>query len=199
MSGIAHLSFKGGGWLVLSVHTPYERQLLVEHVEASTRRHGRSRLEINRRRWTISTSEGLARSAPPVASGRTSSRTPADRLAGSRWPVHRPQRARTIRASWRRVSTGDPPRLTVRFSGACPCCAVARPARVRQLWWSIGVSENVEALPSSASLSVPAAMATARRDPRAARARESGEGTQPGGQRRRGTRALLGRGAGRAA
>jgi len=58
MSGIAHLSFKGGGWLVLSVHTPYERQPLVEHVEASTRRHGRSRLEINRRRWTISTSEG---------------------------------------------------------------------------------------------------------------------------------------------
>ena len=58
MSGIAHLSFKGGG-LVLPVHTPYERELLVEHIEASTKRHGRSRLELNRRRWVIRTNEGV--------------------------------------------------------------------------------------------------------------------------------------------
>ena len=57
MNDTAHLSFKGGG-LILPIHTPYERELLVEHVAASTRRHGRSRLEMNRRRWTISTSNG---------------------------------------------------------------------------------------------------------------------------------------------
>lgn len=58
MNDIARLSFKGGG-VILPVHTSYERELLVEHVEASTKRHGHILLEVNGRRWTISTSNGL--------------------------------------------------------------------------------------------------------------------------------------------
>ena len=57
MKDVAHISYEGGG-LIIPVHTPYERQLLVEHVEASTKRHGCIRLEVNRRHWTISMNNG---------------------------------------------------------------------------------------------------------------------------------------------
>lgn len=58
MNDIAHLSFKGGG-LILPAHTPYERELLVECVEANTKRHGSLRLEVDGRHWTIGMSNGL--------------------------------------------------------------------------------------------------------------------------------------------
>jgi hypothetical protein len=58
MSDIAHLSFKTGG-LILPVRTPYERELMIEHVESATKRHGRVLLEVDRRHWEISTSNGL--------------------------------------------------------------------------------------------------------------------------------------------
>ncbi len=54
---VAHISFDGGG-LILPVKTPYERELLVEHVEASTKRHGRVRLEVGRDQWVISRQSG---------------------------------------------------------------------------------------------------------------------------------------------
>ena len=60
MNGIARVSFKGGG-LILPVHTPYEREVLVDYLETSTKRHGYSVLEVNGRRWTISMSRGLRR------------------------------------------------------------------------------------------------------------------------------------------
>lgn len=53
MDHIAHLSFSGGG-LILPAHTPYECELLVESVEATTKRYGRVGLEVNGRHWTIS-------------------------------------------------------------------------------------------------------------------------------------------------
>jgi hypothetical protein len=58
MNDIAHLSFRGGG-LILPAHTPYERELLVECVEATTKRHGHLRLDVDGRHWTIRTSNGL--------------------------------------------------------------------------------------------------------------------------------------------
>jgi hypothetical protein len=58
MNDIAHLSFRGGG-LILPAHTPYERELLVESVEAATKRHGHLQLAVDGRHWTISTSNGL--------------------------------------------------------------------------------------------------------------------------------------------
>jgi hypothetical protein len=58
MNDIAHLSFRGGG-LILPAHTPYERELLVECVEATTKRHGHLRLQVDGRHWTISTSNGI--------------------------------------------------------------------------------------------------------------------------------------------
>lgn len=57
MKDVAHISFEGGG-LIIPVHTPYERQMLIEHLEVSTKRHGRIRLDINRRRWTVSMNNG---------------------------------------------------------------------------------------------------------------------------------------------
>ncbi len=57
MRGVAHISFEGGG-LIVPVQTPYERQLLFEHVEVSTKRHGSVRLDVNRQKWTISLSNG---------------------------------------------------------------------------------------------------------------------------------------------
>ena len=58
MNDIAHLSFRGGG-LFLPAHTPYERELLVECVEASTKRYGHLLLEVNGRHWNISMSNGF--------------------------------------------------------------------------------------------------------------------------------------------
>ncbi|MBI4516424.1 MAG: hypothetical protein HY699_11490 [Deltaproteobacteria bacterium] len=58
MNGTAHITFKGGG-LILPARTPYERELLVEYIEASVRRHGRLLLDVNRGQWTISKRQGL--------------------------------------------------------------------------------------------------------------------------------------------
>lgn len=57
MKDVAHISFEGGG-LIMPAHTPYERQMLIEHLEVSAKRHGRIRLDMNRRRWTISMNNG---------------------------------------------------------------------------------------------------------------------------------------------
>jgi hypothetical protein len=54
---IAHISFAGGGFIT-PAQTPYERQLLVEHIEVSTKRHGCIHLEFNRRHWTIRMNKG---------------------------------------------------------------------------------------------------------------------------------------------
>jgi hypothetical protein len=57
MKGFAHILFAGGG-LIVRVQTPYERELLVEHLEAYTGRHGSVRLELNRRQWTVTRDTG---------------------------------------------------------------------------------------------------------------------------------------------
>lgn len=57
MKDVAHISFEGGG-LILPVRTPYEHEVLMEHLEVSTRRHGSIRLDLHRRRWNISMSDG---------------------------------------------------------------------------------------------------------------------------------------------
>ena len=57
MKGIAHVSFQGGG-LIVPAQTPYERQLLFEHVEASAKQHGGVRLDCKHQHWTVSLSNG---------------------------------------------------------------------------------------------------------------------------------------------
>ncbi len=57
MNGMAHVSFEGGG-LIVPAQTPYERQLLCEHAEASTRQHGSVQLSLNGRLWTLSLNAG---------------------------------------------------------------------------------------------------------------------------------------------
>jgi hypothetical protein len=43
---------------MVPIQTPYEREVLVEHIEVSTKRHGSVRLALNHRHWTISRSKG---------------------------------------------------------------------------------------------------------------------------------------------
>ena len=57
MKGVAHISFEGGG-LIVPAQTPYEREMLFEHVEVSTKRYGRVWLDVNRGHWTISLRNG---------------------------------------------------------------------------------------------------------------------------------------------
>jgi hypothetical protein len=52
MKGIARLSFHDGG-LVLPVKTPYERETLFEYADQYAKRHGRVRLEIDRRECIV--------------------------------------------------------------------------------------------------------------------------------------------------
>ena len=53
MPGTAHISFAGGG-LILPAQTPYECQLLFEHVEASAKQHEQVELSAKGRNWRIS-------------------------------------------------------------------------------------------------------------------------------------------------
>jgi hypothetical protein len=57
MKGIAHVSFQGGG-LIVPAHTPYERELLFEHVEASAKQRGGVRLDWRHQQWTVRVSNG---------------------------------------------------------------------------------------------------------------------------------------------
>ena len=57
MKGIAHVSFQGGG-LIVPAHTPYDCELLFEHAEAATERHGDVRFDLNRQEWRISLRNG---------------------------------------------------------------------------------------------------------------------------------------------
>jgi hypothetical protein len=52
MKGIALISFQGGG-VVLPARTPYEREVLFDHVRQCVNRHGRVRLAFNRREWMV--------------------------------------------------------------------------------------------------------------------------------------------------
>ena len=58
MKGIAYVSFHQGGGLIAPAHTPYERELLFEHVEASAKQHGGVRLDWRHQHWTVSLSNG---------------------------------------------------------------------------------------------------------------------------------------------
>ena len=52
MKGVAHISFERGG-LILPTLTPYQREVLVDHVEQSAQRHGSIDLDLDDRQWTI--------------------------------------------------------------------------------------------------------------------------------------------------
>jgi len=52
LKGIAFISFPGGG-LVLPARTPYEREMLFQHVKQCANRYGRIRLTFNRLEWTV--------------------------------------------------------------------------------------------------------------------------------------------------
>ncbi len=55
MKGVARIAFPGGA-LFIPVKTPYERELLFEHVALYAKRHGRVRVELNRKECVVSVS-----------------------------------------------------------------------------------------------------------------------------------------------
>jgi hypothetical protein len=57
MMGVAHISFAGGG-LIVPAQTPYERELLIEHIEASAKARGSIGLDLDGRQWTVSSKDG---------------------------------------------------------------------------------------------------------------------------------------------
>jgi hypothetical protein len=63
MNDIAQLFFSGGG-MILPAGTPYERELLVDCVEATAKRHGNLKLHMHGQSWIV----GANRSALPVCS-----------------------------------------------------------------------------------------------------------------------------------
>ena len=51
-TGIAHVSFAGGGTF-LPTRTPYQRQMLVEHVLQCVRANGRVQVLVHDQRWMV--------------------------------------------------------------------------------------------------------------------------------------------------
>jgi len=60
MKSVARLSFEGGGTL-LPARTPYEREVVLEHVELSARRHRRLWFDLDRRTWLVACSPDAPR------------------------------------------------------------------------------------------------------------------------------------------
>ncbi|HVO28176.1 MAG TPA: hypothetical protein VMW56_31605 [Candidatus Margulisiibacteriota bacterium] len=51
-SGIAHVSFPGGG-VFLPARDPYDRQTLIEHVKQRVRAKGRVQVLVDNQRWMV--------------------------------------------------------------------------------------------------------------------------------------------------
>jgi hypothetical protein len=57
---IAHVSFPGGG-LFLPARSPYDRQMLVEHIAARVRSRGHVQVLLDEQRWMVHLNRGAAR------------------------------------------------------------------------------------------------------------------------------------------
>ncbi len=60
MKGIARIAFGNGGFLV-PAETPYDRQLLFEHVAQCARVHGQIRLSLDGGEWTVARADSQSR------------------------------------------------------------------------------------------------------------------------------------------
>jgi hypothetical protein len=56
VKGVARISFQGGA-LFVPAKTPYEREVLFEHLDLYAKRHGTIRVELDRREWTVRQTE----------------------------------------------------------------------------------------------------------------------------------------------
>ena len=57
---IAHVSFPGGG-IFLPARSPYDRQMLVEHIADRVRSKGRVQVLLDEQRWMVHLNRGSAR------------------------------------------------------------------------------------------------------------------------------------------
>src|ERR1041385_6477881 len=57
---VAYISFAGGGMLV-PVRSPYDRQMLVEHIAARVRSKGRVQVLLDEQRWMVHYQRGALR------------------------------------------------------------------------------------------------------------------------------------------
>lgn len=58
MRGIAHVSFSGGG-MFLPARSPYDRQVLAEHVMSRVRTKGQVQVLIDNQRWMVYQRRGV--------------------------------------------------------------------------------------------------------------------------------------------
>jgi hypothetical protein len=63
--GIAHLSFRGGGFF-LPARSPYDRQLLVEHVATRVRITGQVQVLLGDQRWLVHAARGTLKASCAV-------------------------------------------------------------------------------------------------------------------------------------
>ena len=56
-NGIAHVSYHGGG-MFLPARTPYERQMLIEHVVDRARTRGQVQVLVDEQRWLVHAKRG---------------------------------------------------------------------------------------------------------------------------------------------
>ena len=68
--GIAHISFPGGGTF-LPARSPYDREMLIEHVAHRVRAKGRVQVLLNEQRWLVDVGTGGASGDGCSACGRT--------------------------------------------------------------------------------------------------------------------------------
>lgn len=57
MKGVARISHPNGG-MILPAKSPYDLELVIEHVDLYAKRHGRVHLELNRRDWLVTMRNG---------------------------------------------------------------------------------------------------------------------------------------------
>jgi hypothetical protein len=58
MKPIAWISFRGGG-TIIPARSPYEREILIEHIDQCAKRYGSVRVELDRETWTIDCKHGV--------------------------------------------------------------------------------------------------------------------------------------------
>jgi len=68
MHRTAHITFTGGG-LILPAHTPYDRQIIFEHVEAAAKHHELLGLRANGHYWSISHNTARLELCAPCSRG----------------------------------------------------------------------------------------------------------------------------------
>jgi hypothetical protein len=122
------MSLANGGAVVISVETPYEYEVLFDHVADYTKSHGPVNLELNHRTWTVSVgtrnARGCTRCGQPLVNLIYSLRRRNFCAACARQQV-------ILSETARRLAIGEPRRPAKRKEGSWLGHSAASPDRPR--------------------------------------------------------------------